>query len=148
MVAVAPLAAVTTEGLLNITPSVAARSIVAPDTEAFPLVSAKTVNVTNEVPSAFKTVALELILIAATVAFAVGMVGVVGVVGVVDVVDVVGIVGCVVSLLFGVPALPPPPPQAVKAAATDRPTKYLEKLIFIFQFNFNSQINGPGRALQ
>ena len=142
MVAVAPLAVVTTEGLLNITPSVAARSIVAPDTEAFPLVSAKIVNVTNEVPSAFKTVALELILIAATVAFAVGMVGVVGVIG------VVGMVDCDASLLFGVPGLPPPPPQAVKITAIAKPTKYLEKLILIFQFKFKSQINGPSRALQ
>lgn len=137
MVTVAPVAVVTADGLLNMTPFVAARSIAAPVTEAFPLVSAKTVNVTKEVPSAFKTVALELILIAATFAFAAVGVGVVGVVGVAG--DV--------SLLVVVPALPPPPPQAVKATATARPIKYLEKLILtFFRFMFNSRLNALCRA--
>ena len=77
MVTVAPVAVVTADGLLNMTPFVAARSIAAPVTEAFPLVSAKTVNVTKEVPSAFNTVALELILIAVTFAFVTVGVGVV-----------------------------------------------------------------------
>jgi hypothetical protein len=70
IVTVAPVAVVTTVGELRITPLLAAKSIVAPATEAFPEVSAYTESVTVEVPSAFKTVALELTLIVATVEFA------------------------------------------------------------------------------
>jgi hypothetical protein len=73
---------------------------------AFPLVNAYTVNVIDDVPSAFKTfalAALELILIAATLAFAVAA----------------GVVAGGVAVT-GALALPPPPPQAVSATATTR----------------------------
>ena len=142
MVTVAPVAVVTADGLLNMTPFVAARSIAAPVTEAFPLVSAKTVNVTKEVPSAFNTVALELILIAVTFAFVTVGVVVVVVVGAV----VVGVVWGV-PLLVVVPGLPPPPPHAVKARTAAKPIKYLEKLILtLFRFIFNSRVNALCRA--
>ena len=131
MVTVAPVAVVTTDGLLNMTPFVAARSIVAPATEAFPLVSAKTVNVTKVVPSAFKAVALELILIAATSAFAFGTVGTIGVVGTVGVVGVG--VGVIPLPVLVVPALPPPPPQPAKAKASTPADKYFKNFISIFQ---------------
>jgi hypothetical protein len=60
MVTVAPVAVVA-DRWTNMTPfSVAARSIVAPATEAFPSESnPKTVNVTKELPSAFKAVTLS-----------------------------------------------------------------------------------------
>jgi hypothetical protein len=70
IVTVAPVAVVTTLGALRITPFVAAKSIAAPATEAFPAVSAYIESVTDDVPSAFRTVALALILIDATVEFA------------------------------------------------------------------------------
>ena len=113
MVTVAPVSVVTTDGLLNMTPFVAARSIDAPATDAFPLVSAKIVNVNDEVPSAFKTLALELILIVATFAFAFALVG-------------------VVVAPIDVPALPPPPPQDTSATAITIPIPYFIKFILIF----------------
>jgi hypothetical protein len=70
IVNVAPVAVVTTLGALKITPLFAATSIVAPATDAFPAVSAYIESVTEEVPSAFKTEALELTLKVATVEFA------------------------------------------------------------------------------
>jgi hypothetical protein len=111
MVTVAPISLVTTDALLRMTPFVAARSIVAPLTIAFPLVNAYTVKIMADVPSAFKTLelaALELILIAATLAFA----------------EDAGVVpaGGVVA---GALALPPPPPQAASAAAITRATTNL-----------------------
>ena len=117
MVAVAPVAVVTTDGALSMTPFVAARSIVAPVTDAFPLVNAKTVNVKDEVPSAFKTLELELILIVATLAFAV-------------VVD--GVIAGALAAESGaptVPGFPPPPPQAARAATSASPITYFN--IFI-----------------
>jgi hypothetical protein len=93
------------------TPFVAARSIVAPLTIALPLVNAYTVNVIDDVPSAFKTLALaalELILIAATFAFA----------------EAAGVVPTG-SVVAGALALPPPPPQAASATAITRPTTNL-----------------------
>jgi hypothetical protein len=127
MVTVAPVAVVTIDGLLNMTPFVAARSIVAPGTEAFPLVSANNVNVTKEVPSAFKTVALELILITATLAFAFG-------VGVgVGVIPLPLPLPLPLPVLAAVPALPPPPPQATKATASTLADKYFKNFMSIFQ---------------
>lgn len=101
------------------TPFVAARSTVAPTTDPFPLVRAKIVNVNVEVPSAFSTLALELIRIVATVAFG-AMIGVVGVVGVVG------------TTTMGALALPPPPPQAAKTAAKNVPARHFK--IFILNF--------------
>jgi hypothetical protein len=73
------------------------------------------VKVNNEVPSAFKTLALELILMVATDAFAVFAGVVAG--------------GVVVT---GALALPPPPPQAASATATTRPATNL--IVFIPNF--------------
>jgi hypothetical protein len=111
---------VNTEGLLNITPFVAAKSMVAPATEALPLVKAKTVKVTKDFPSASKVVELALILIEATLAFT--TIG--GVIGVVGVVGVTGGAGAV--------ALPPPPPQAQSAATRQKPIKYFKTFMLIF----------------
>lgn len=111
MVTVAPVSVVTTDGLLNMTPFVAARLIDAPATDAFPLVNAKIVNVKDEVPSAFKTLALELILIVATFAL---------------------VVGVVVVAPIDVPALPPPPPQDTSATAITIPIPYFKTFILIF----------------
>ena len=102
----APVAVVTTDGTLRMTPFVAARSIVAPDTEAFPLVNAKTVNVFDEVPSAFNTPELALIMMDATFAFGAGV--------------TTGELAGARGDPLGVPALPPPPPQAVSVTATAR----------------------------
>ena len=112
IVTVAPVSVVTTDDLAKMTPFVAARSIFAPAIEAFPLVKAKIVNVKEEVPSALSALALELILIVATVEF-----------------DVAA--GAVAPLL-GAPALPPPPPQAARTAASNVLATYFKKFIFNF----------------
>jgi hypothetical protein len=113
MVTVAPAAVVTTEALLSMTPFDAARSIAAPITTAFPLVNPLIVKVTDEVPSAFKTLALELIMIVATLAFAVAA-------------------GVMVVLVEGVLALPPPPPQATSATVHANPNIDFNKFILTF----------------
>jgi len=98
-------------GALKTTPAVAARSIVAPDTDALPLVNAYTVNVTEDVPFALIDWLDELMAMDATFEFAeiTALAAVDGALGVPD----------------GVPALPPPPPQATKAIAIAKQAKYL-----------------------
>ena len=123
MVTVAPASVVKTVGLLNMTPFVAARSIAAPATEALPLVNAKMVKVSKDVPSAFKTLALALILIDATLALTTrgGKIGVVGVLG-----------------ASGVLAFPPPPPQAAKHVTNATTIPYFKKFMLMFpRFFFN-----------
>lgn len=128
IVTVAPVSVVTTDDLLKMTPFVAARSTVAPTTEPFPLVKAKIVNVKDEVPSAFSTLALELIRIVATVVFGETMV-------------VVGVVG---TTTMGAVALPPPPPQAAKTVAKNKLAAHFKIFIFNFlQFNLRIQTNVP-----
>jgi hypothetical protein len=97
------------------TPFVAEKSIVAPSTDAFPLVNAKTVKVTNDVPSAFKVLPLELIFMAATLLFAVA--------------SAVG--AGALAATAGALALPPPPPQPTSKREKATPSRYLEKFIRI-----------------
>jgi hypothetical protein len=124
MVNVAPRAVVVTDGALKITPLAlsAARSMVAPGTDALPLVSAYNVNVKKDVPSAFNTLELELRAIEATLEFAVT--------GKLVVVVLLSVV--LLEPPKGVPALPPPPPQAASTNVNPNPATYFKKLIRTF----------------
>jgi hypothetical protein len=123
IVTVAPLAVVTTDGALRITPFVAASSIVASATEALPLVKAYTVKVTLDVPSALSVVELELTMSEATLTFASttgALAAEPGGVAVEPVPDT------------GVPPLPPPPPQAANANVSPNAATHLMKFICLF----------------
>jgi len=98
-------------GELKTTPAVAARSIIAPGTDALPLVNAYTVKVTEDVPSASIDWLDELITIDATFEFA-------------EVTALAAEEGALAAP-EGVPGFPPPPPQATKASDTANPARYL-----------------------
>ena len=122
MVTAAPVAVVTTDGALRMTPLVAATSIVAPVTDALPLVRAYSVNVSVDVPSALSVVELELIERDATLKFAESG----------ALAPESGGVAVPPEPAIGVPALPPPPPQAVKANASPNAATYLMNFIRLF----------------
>jgi hypothetical protein len=125
MVTVAPVVVVTTDGVLKMTPLVAATSIVAPTTDALPVVSAYSVSVNDDVPSALSVVELELTMSDATLAFAAAT-GTLAVAA--------GGVAVESVPVTGVPALPPPPPQATKANVSPNAATHLMKFIRLFPY--------------
>jgi hypothetical protein len=107
IVNVAPVDVVVTDGALKITPEVAARSMVAPLTLAFPLVNPYTVKLNDDVPSTFNVVEVELITIDETLEFAAVVAGVLA-----------------AEVGATAPPNPPPPPQAANASAKPSPATY------------------------
>jgi hypothetical protein len=119
IVTVAPLAVVTTEGALRMTPFVADKLMVAPATDALPLVNAYNVSVNDDVPSALRVVELELIMSDATLKFAAAG----------ELAAEAGGIAEESEPVNGVPALPPPPPQAAKANVSPNAAIHLMKFI-------------------
>jgi hypothetical protein len=96
--------------------------MVAPATDALPLVNAYKVSVNEDVPSALSVVELELTISDATLKFA-------------DTGELAAVSGGLAAEsepVTGVPALPPPPPQATKANVSPNAATHLMKFIRLF----------------